>query len=53
MLKTINEVQSVDLVANKGLAIRFRADDGEECVLQVPHKEAQALSDMLAIALSR
>lgn len=53
MHKTIKEILSVELVTEKGLVIRFLSDQDEECVVQVPFREAHALADMIAIALSR
>lgn len=49
----VQELQGVDVVSGKGVAIRFVGLDGHEHLLQVPANEAHGLSDMLAIALAR
>jgi len=53
MITTVQEMLSVDLLGEKGIVVRFHAEDGEEHHVQFPLGEARAMGDMIAIALSR
>jgi hypothetical protein len=51
VVMTVEEILSVDVLGQKGIAVRFRTDEGTECAIQFPHREAHTLVDMVAIAI--
>ena len=53
IVTNVEEIQGIDGVAGKGLAIRFLGTDGREYVVQVPTGEAYGLADMMGLALTK
>lgn len=53
MITTVKRLLYVDVLAEKGLVVRFLATDGLEHHVQFPIGEAHGLTDMLTIAVAR
>lgn len=49
---TVRETLSVDVIIEKGIAVRLLGTDDTEYLVQLPFDEARGLADMITIALA-